>query len=187
MTRVGKLARCEASASMAAQEKSCFDRWYFSIYARPLIRHVRCSRKSSDENTGHDMSSMAQSASSSSSLMSKKIQHRRHRSRLRCRVRPHLAEAPAHELLRHLPAQSRPSSRKCGDHWGVDVRYTDSNELLAAIRTSTPCHINSPIPDHGWMSIAGAEGRQACGLHGADGHQRGGVPGNHRTRPRRPA
>jgi predicted dehydrogenase len=40
-----------------------------------------------------------------------------------------------------------------GDYWGVDVRYTDYAELLKDPAVDA-VHINSPIPDHGWMSIA---------------------------------
>ena len=31
-------------------------------------------------------------------------------------------------------------------------------------------HINTPIPDHAAQSLAGLQGRQARGLHRADGH-----------------
>jgi predicted dehydrogenase len=40
-----------------------------------------------------------------------------------------------------------------GDAFGIDVRYTDFNELLKDPNVDA-VHINSPIPDHGWMSIA---------------------------------
>jgi predicted dehydrogenase len=40
-----------------------------------------------------------------------------------------------------------------GDAFGIDVRYTDYRELLKDPKLEA-VHINSPIPDHGWMSIA---------------------------------
>ncbi|HYF35234.1 MAG TPA: Gfo/Idh/MocA family oxidoreductase, partial [Prosthecobacter sp.] len=39
-----------------------------------------------------------------------------------------------------------------GDGFGVDVRYTDFRELLKDPKVDA-VHINSPIPDHAWMSI----------------------------------
>jgi predicted dehydrogenase len=43
--------------------------------------------------------------------------------------------------------------KECGDHWGVNVRYQDYAEMLKDPNIDA-VHINSPIPDHGWMSIA---------------------------------
>lgn len=40
-----------------------------------------------------------------------------------------------------------------GDAFGVEKRYTDFNELLKDPDIDA-VHINSPIPDHGWQSIA---------------------------------
>src|ERR1041385_594426 len=40
-----------------------------------------------------------------------------------------------------------------GDYFGVDVRYQDFNALLKDKNVDV-VHINSPIPDHAWMSIA---------------------------------
>jgi predicted dehydrogenase len=40
-----------------------------------------------------------------------------------------------------------------GDAFGVDVRYSDFNELIRDPNVDA-VHINSPIPDHAWMSIA---------------------------------
>jgi predicted dehydrogenase len=40
-----------------------------------------------------------------------------------------------------------------GDAFGVDARYTDFRELIKDPNVDA-VHINSPIPDHGWMSIA---------------------------------
>lgn len=39
-----------------------------------------------------------------------------------------------------------------GDAFGVEVRYTDFREMLKDPAIDA-VHINSPIPDHGWMSI----------------------------------
>lgn len=39
-----------------------------------------------------------------------------------------------------------------GDAFGVDVRYTDFREMLKDPKIDA-VHINSPIPDHGWMSV----------------------------------
>ena len=40
-----------------------------------------------------------------------------------------------------------------GDAFGIDVRYTDFESVLRDPAVDA-VHINSPIPDHGWMSIA---------------------------------
>src|SRR4029434_1502259 len=40
-----------------------------------------------------------------------------------------------------------------GDAFEVKQRYTDFNELLKDPNVDA-VHINSPIPDHGWQSIA---------------------------------
>lgn len=40
-----------------------------------------------------------------------------------------------------------------GDAFGVEVRYTDFADVLKDPNVDA-VHINSPIPDHGWMSIA---------------------------------
>jgi len=40
-----------------------------------------------------------------------------------------------------------------GQAFGIDVRYTDYRQLLQDPDLDA-VHINSPIPDHGWMSIA---------------------------------
>src|SRR5215213_10927184 len=40
-----------------------------------------------------------------------------------------------------------------GDYFGVNVRYQEFNEVLKDKNVHV-VHINSPIPDHGWMSIA---------------------------------
>ena len=40
-----------------------------------------------------------------------------------------------------------------GDAFGVEKRYNDFNELIKDPQVDA-VHINSPIPDHAWMSIA---------------------------------
>ena len=40
-----------------------------------------------------------------------------------------------------------------GDYFGVEKRYTDFAQLLNDPALDA-VHINSPIPDHAWMSIA---------------------------------
>jgi len=42
---------------------------------------------------------------------------------------------------------------RIGDAFGVETRYTDFEAVLADPKVDF-VHINSPIPDHGWMSIA---------------------------------
>src|SRR5262249_7625933 len=42
---------------------------------------------------------------------------------------------------------------KCGDKFGINVRYTDFNQLLADPNVDA-VHINSPIADHAPQSIA---------------------------------
>ncbi len=41
---------------------------------------------------------------------------------------------------------------ECGDQYGIRVRYTDYRELLKDPEVDA-VHINSPIPDHAWMSV----------------------------------
>ena len=44
-----------------------------------------------------------------------------------------------------------------GDYFGVNVRYQEFDALLKDKNVDV-VHINSPIPDHGWMSIAALKG-----------------------------
>src|SRR5688500_7427310 len=49
-----------------------------------------------------------------------------------------------------------------GDAFGVEKRYTDFKELLKDPAVDV-VHINSPIPDHGWQSIAALKaGKHVC-------------------------
>ena len=41
---------------------------------------------------------------------------------------------------------------KCGDQFGVEKRYTSYEDVLADGGVDY-VHINSPIPDHAWMSL----------------------------------
>ena len=41
---------------------------------------------------------------------------------------------------------------ECGDRYGIKTRYTDYRELLKDPNIDA-VHINSPIPDHAWMSV----------------------------------
>ncbi len=43
--------------------------------------------------------------------------------------------------------------KEVGDYWGVETRYADFEKMLGDPNIHA-VHINSPIPDHGWMSIA---------------------------------
>src|SRR6187399_200706 len=49
--------------------------------------------------------------------------------------------------------RSRDKLDAVGDAFGIDKRYTDFNELLKDPDVDA-VHINSPIPDHGWQTIA---------------------------------
>src|SRR5204863_9914907 len=42
--------------------------------------------------------------------------------------------------------------KKVGDTFGIDKRYAEYDDVLADPKVDF-VHINSPIPDHGWMSI----------------------------------
>ncbi len=58
---------------------------------------------------------------------------------------------------------------ECGGRFGIKARYTDYRELLKDPDVDA-VHINSPIPDHAWMSVAALEGRQARRVHRPHGH-----------------
>ncbi len=45
---------------------------------------------------------------------------------------------------------------ECGDRYKIPARYTDYRELLNDPNIDA-VHINSPIPDHAWMSIEALE------------------------------
>ena len=54
----------------------------------------------------------------------------------------------------HAICQRNPEKLKeCGDHWGVDRRYTSYEDLLKDPDIDA-VHINSPIPNHGEQAIA---------------------------------
>ncbi|MGZ4385221.1 MAG: Gfo/Idh/MocA family protein, partial [Gaiellaceae bacterium] len=52
--------------------------------------------------------------------------------------------------------RDRPGLDEVGDAFGVERRYTDFERLLAEPELDA-VHINSPILDHAWMSIAALE------------------------------
>ena len=41
---------------------------------------------------------------------------------------------------------------ECGERYGIKSRYTDYHEMLKDPNIDA-VHINSPIPDHAWMSV----------------------------------
>ncbi|MFP6582708.1 MAG: Gfo/Idh/MocA family oxidoreductase, partial [Candidatus Hydrogenedentota bacterium] len=45
---------------------------------------------------------------------------------------------------------------KVGDRFGIEIRYTNFDDVLADPDVDY-VHINSPIPDHGWMTLAALE------------------------------
>jgi predicted dehydrogenase len=45
---------------------------------------------------------------------------------------------------------------ECGDRYRIEARYTDYRDVLKDPKVDA-VHINSPIPDHAWMSIEGLE------------------------------
>lgn len=49
--------------------------------------------------------------------------------------------------------RSKDKLDRIGDAFGIGTRYTDFQQVLADPNVDY-VHINSPIPDHGWMSIA---------------------------------
>ena len=57
---------------------------------------------------------------------------------------------------------------KVGDAFKIAKRYTKYDDVLADPEVDF-VHINSPIPDHAWMTHRGAAGRQARDVHRADG------------------
>jgi predicted dehydrogenase len=59
-----------------------------------------------------------------------------------------------HATLYAICQRNRRKLDAIGDAFGVDARYTDYRALLKDPDVDV-VHINSPIPDHGWMSIAG--------------------------------
>src|ERR1700731_3640983 len=49
--------------------------------------------------------------------------------------------------------RSKKDLDECGDRWGIKLRYTDYDKLLADPNVDA-VHINSPIPDHAPQSVA---------------------------------
>lgn len=61
-----------------------------------------------------------------------------------------------HANLYAVCQRTRKKLDAIGDAFGVEKRYTDYRELLRDPNVDA-VHINSPIPDHAWMSIAGLQ------------------------------
>ncbi len=59
-----------------------------------------------------------------------------------------------HANLYAICQRTRKKLDAIGDAFGVEKRYEDFNELLKDPHIDA-VHINSPIPDHAWMTIAG--------------------------------
>ena len=58
-----------------------------------------------------------------------------------------------HAHLYAICQRTRKKLDSIGDAFGVEERFTDFNDLLKDPKVDA-VHINSPIPDHGWQSIA---------------------------------
>ena len=54
--------------------------------------------------------------------------------------------------MRAICRRDRKGLDECGDRYKIATRYTDYRELLKDPDIDA-VHINSPIPDHAWMSI----------------------------------
>jgi predicted dehydrogenase len=65
-------------------------------------------------------------------------------------------QAHSHGNPAAICRRNRTELDACGDMFGIDKRYTDFDELLADPDIDA-VHINSPIPDHAWMSIKALE------------------------------
>jgi len=62
-------------------------------------------------------------------------------------------QAHPHANMYAICQRTREKLDSVGDAFGVEARYTDFEQVLADPNVDF-VHINSPIPDHGWMSIA---------------------------------
>src|ERR1700756_2731042 len=62
-------------------------------------------------------------------------------------------QAHPHAEMYAICRRSEKGLNECGDKFGVKVRYTDYNKLLADPNVDA-VHINSPIPDHAAQSLA---------------------------------
>src|SRR5207237_5103883 len=58
-----------------------------------------------------------------------------------------------HANLYAICQRTRKKLDAIGDAFGVEKRYDDFNQLLQDPNVDA-VHINSPIPDHGWQSVA---------------------------------
>ena len=62
-----------------------------------------------------------------------------------------IKNTPAPKFTR-ICRRDRKGLDECGDRYGIKARYTDYRELLKDPDVDA-VHINSPIPDHAWMSV----------------------------------
>jgi hypothetical protein len=84
----------------------------------------------------------------------------------RSRIHSPLSGAPRRQMYA-ICQRTEKKLNAIGDAFGVDERYTDFKQMLKNPNIDL-VHINSPIPDHGWQTIA-RQGRQTRLLHGPDG------------------
>ena len=75
-----------------------------------------------------------------------------------------------------LCRRTRAELDRCGNRFGIPVRYTDFNDVLKDPKVDA-VHINSPIPDHACTKPGRSQGRQTRRLHRTDGHHGQRVPG----------
>ena len=99
------------------------------------------------------------------------IQHRGRRPRLRRRIHPASGRSIRTPTVTPSASATRRSSRQ-----SATIRASRSATPITRSCCRDPdvdaVHINSPIPDHGGAIDRRAEGRQARGLHRADGDER---------------
>ena len=61
-------------------------------------------------------------------------------------------QAHPHANVAAICRRNEAEMNKCGDQFGIDKRFTNYDEVLADADIDF-VHINSPIPDHAWMSL----------------------------------
>ena len=61
-------------------------------------------------------------------------------------------QAHPHANVAALCRRNEAELNKCGDQFGIEKRYTSYNDVLTDSEIDY-VHINSPIPDHAWMSL----------------------------------
>ncbi len=85
-----------------------------------------------------------------------------------------------HAEMDAICQRSADKLKQLGDAFGVAKRYTRYEDVLADPDIDA-VHINTPIPDHAAAKPGRPAGRQARGLHRADGHHGRGMPGDRRS------